>query len=246
MRHSEDVRQAVSKLLADGEFRASKRNRRFLDFVVEETLEGRGDRIKAYTIAVDVFGRSTDFDPSTDPIVRIEAARLRTALRDYYDGPGATADLRIVLPLGRYLPEFVRSSDQCVAGIFADELGDRTKVLIEVDASSERMSDVLDAALELTIDTLRLRDLRVFFVSPNTKLSNIEFVDRLLEGSSTALVVSLSERAGAIRWRVSALPTCEIMFSSKIKVQGNADHLSIDLSAAAQQIARLILNLRAV
>ena len=103
----DDVRRAVSSLLTDGGFRASKRNRRFLEFVVEETLQGRGERIKAYTIAVDVFGRSPNFDPSLDPIVRIEAARLRASLRDYYEGFGVAADLQIVLPLGRYVPRFV-------------------------------------------------------------------------------------------------------------------------------------------
>ena len=71
------VQAALAKLMLDTQLKISTRNRRFLDFVVRETLAGRSDRIKAYSIAVDVFGRSEDFDPSTDPIVRIEATRLR-------------------------------------------------------------------------------------------------------------------------------------------------------------------------
>src|SRR5690606_28768469 len=94
------------RLLADPGFRASERNRRFLHFVIDEALAGRGDRIKSYIIAVEVFGRSVDFDAETDPIVRIEATRLRAALEAYYSGPGRNEAIRIGLPKGRYVPTF--------------------------------------------------------------------------------------------------------------------------------------------
>ncbi|RUM95750.1 hypothetical protein EET67_21320 [Pseudaminobacter arsenicus] len=102
----EEVRTALERLLADSRFRASERNRRFLRFVLEEALAGRGDRIKSYIIAVEVFGRSVDFDAETDPIVRIEATRLRAALDTYYSGPGREETIRISLPKGRYVPAF--------------------------------------------------------------------------------------------------------------------------------------------
>jgi hypothetical protein len=86
--------------------RISDRSRRFLSFVVSENLAGRGDRIKAYSIGVDVFGRGDDFDPSADPIVRIEATRLRAALSTYYEGPGAGSRVRILMPPGKYIPSF--------------------------------------------------------------------------------------------------------------------------------------------
>jgi TolB-like protein/Flp pilus assembly protein TadD len=100
------IREALARLLSDPNFHASVRNRRFLRFAVEETLAGRGDRVKSYSIAVDVFGRGEDFDGSTDPIVRIEAARLRAALTAYYAGPGSGASIRISLPKGGYVPSF--------------------------------------------------------------------------------------------------------------------------------------------
>lgn len=78
--------------------------------MVEETLAGRSDRIKSYTVAVDVFGRGDGFDATTDPIVRIEASRLRTALAAYYDGPGRDATIRIHLPKGGYVPTFEQIS----------------------------------------------------------------------------------------------------------------------------------------
>ena len=242
----DDVRRAVSSLLTDGGFRASKRNRRFLEFVVEETLQGRGERIKAYTIAVDVFGRSPNFDPSLDPIVRIEAARLRASLRDYYEGFGVAADLQIVLPLGRYVPRFVPASEKkCAETFLASEFGDRTKVLVEVDAPAERLSDTLDAALELTIDNLRLRDLRVFFKPSGNGASGSDTFERPFTGSGLIYAVSLTERAGAIRWRVSELSTGEVLLTCKVKLFADAEQIVRDLNAVAQQIARMILYLRA-
>ena len=99
-----DILAALDALLGDPAFQASARNKQFLRFVVEETLAGRGDRIKSYTIAVDVFGRPPNFDASVDPIVRIEASRLRTALSNYY--ASVTAEIEISLPKGGYVPAF--------------------------------------------------------------------------------------------------------------------------------------------
>ena len=79
-----EVRLELQKMLASKDFDTSSRNRRFLTFAVEETLAGRTDRIKAYNIALSVFNRSSDFDPLADPIVRIEASRLRRSIERYY------------------------------------------------------------------------------------------------------------------------------------------------------------------
>lgn len=74
----------------------------------------RGDEaaIKAYSIAVDVFGRPQSFDPQTDPIVRVQARRLRATLEEYYAGEGADSPVRITLPVGRYVPEFLFGEDR--------------------------------------------------------------------------------------------------------------------------------------
>jgi adenylate cyclase len=101
---------ALDQLTADPQFHVSDRNRRFLRFVVEETLAGRRDRIKAYSIAIDVFGRGAEFDGRLDPIVRIEATRLRAALSAYYAGPGRDHRVHIQLPKGGYVPHFERSN----------------------------------------------------------------------------------------------------------------------------------------
>ena len=74
--------------------------------MVEETLEGRGGRIKAYAVATSVFGRNSDFDPQLDPIVRIEAGRLRQSLERYYLTAGTGDPVRITMPRGSYMAAF--------------------------------------------------------------------------------------------------------------------------------------------
>jgi adenylate cyclase len=74
--------------------------------VVEETLAGRGQSLKQYTIAVKALGRSSGFDPQTDTIVRVQAGRLRRALQRYYDTLGVDNPVIIELPKGSYIPRF--------------------------------------------------------------------------------------------------------------------------------------------
>jgi hypothetical protein len=78
----------------------------FLTFVDDKTLAGEERAIKGYTIATQALGRGDDFDPQSDPIVRVEAGRLRRALDAYYAGEGAQDPLRIVIPRGGYVPHF--------------------------------------------------------------------------------------------------------------------------------------------
>jgi adenylate cyclase len=101
------ARDALRRILDSPNFAVSERNRRFLSYVVEETLAGRSDRIKAYTIAVDVFNRDRSFDAASDPLIRIEAGRLRRGLEHYYLTAGRDDPVRITIPKGGYVPEFI-------------------------------------------------------------------------------------------------------------------------------------------
>ena len=102
------IRAQLGHILASRAFDASRRNRAFLRFIVEESLAGRADRIKAYTIATSVLGRDEAFDPQADPIVRIEASRLRRSLERYYLIAGQDDPVRIDIPKGGYVPSFQR------------------------------------------------------------------------------------------------------------------------------------------
>jgi adenylate cyclase len=100
------VRAELRRVLGSPSFDASERNRSFLAYVVEESLAGRADRIKAYSIATSVFGRDERFDPQVDSIVRIEAGRLRRSLERYYLTDGRASRIRIDIPRGGYVPVF--------------------------------------------------------------------------------------------------------------------------------------------
>ncbi|MFZ0847554.1 MAG: hypothetical protein WAM62_17345 [Pseudolabrys sp.] len=101
-----DIRAALDRVIASSHLSKSPQLGSFLRFVVQEELAGNGSRIKAYTIAADALGRDANFDPQTDPIVRVEAGRLRRALDQYYANGGSKDPVVIELPRGHYVPVF--------------------------------------------------------------------------------------------------------------------------------------------
>jgi adenylate cyclase len=96
------VLACLEKILSSPVFARSKRQQRFLRYVVTQSLDGNTARLKGYAIGVEVFDRAPTFDPMLDAIVRVEAARLRAKLREYYEGEGRDDPLRIKLPKGAY------------------------------------------------------------------------------------------------------------------------------------------------
>jgi adenylate cyclase len=101
-----DVQAQLDRMLTSSAFQASTRRRAMLRYVVEETLAGRGDRLKGFSVAVAVFGRGETFDSQSDPVVRFEARRLRRDLDSYYIDAGSGDPLRITIPKGGYVPHF--------------------------------------------------------------------------------------------------------------------------------------------
>lgn len=102
----EQVNKALERILASEKFANTPKLGRFLRFTVEKTLAGEGSELKEYLLGTEVFDRGSDFDPRLDPIVRVEARRLRAKLEEYYQGPGGQDATRIVLPKGGYVPVF--------------------------------------------------------------------------------------------------------------------------------------------
>jgi TolB-like protein len=101
-----EVRAQLDRILGSRAFAGSERARRFLTYVVEQALAGKASHIKAYSIATDVFGRDSTFDPQSDPIVRIDAGRLRRTLDRYYSNAGDDDRILITIPKGGYAPVF--------------------------------------------------------------------------------------------------------------------------------------------
>ncbi len=105
--HSEkEILGELNRILSSDLFARSSVLSSFLKFIVEETLKGNTEGLKEYTIAVNALGKSEDFNPQMDAIVRIHAGRLRRLLNEYYAGPGITDTIKIEVVKGTYVPVF--------------------------------------------------------------------------------------------------------------------------------------------
>lgn len=105
----EQVQRALAGILASERFQRSRRARELLAYLAAEALAGRGEGVKAYSVAVDVFGKGADFDAENDTLVRVQAGRLRNLLEHYYDSEGRTAEVVFTLPRGGYTLHFTLS-----------------------------------------------------------------------------------------------------------------------------------------
>ena len=103
---TERVRAHARRVLDSESFSKAHSLRRFLAYVVDETLAGRADTLKEYAIGVEVFGRGEGFDPRADTIVRVQARRLRSKLEQHYAAAGHPDGIAIHVPTGSYLPHF--------------------------------------------------------------------------------------------------------------------------------------------
>ena len=139
------IREQLSRVLNSGPFRQSQRRQRFLKHIVNETLAGRSDRLTGYNLALEIFGRPATFDPAVDPFVRIEAARLREKLREYYDAEGQQDRIRINLPKGTYTPEIKIRREKDVGAV-------RQKA-----AATQEGSSVVPSVAVLSFDDLSAR-----------------------------------------------------------------------------------------
>lgn len=107
----EEIRDALSRALESEDLKGSPTLKKILTFVVSEELAGRGDKLKAFSIALDALGKSETFDPQTDPSVRVGVGRLRNALQLYYLNRGQDDPVLITIPKGSYRPKFaIRAS----------------------------------------------------------------------------------------------------------------------------------------
>jgi len=98
----------LARVLASGIFSSSQRLSRFLRFVVESTIQGKTDELKEYAIGIEVFEKPSDFDPRIDPVVRVQASKLRSKLLEYYNSDGRGDKVAISIPKGGYVPVFER------------------------------------------------------------------------------------------------------------------------------------------
>jgi adenylate cyclase len=205
------VTAQLDAILASPMFDASERNRRFLRYIVEETLANGGTRIKGYSVGISVFDRETNFDPQIDPVVRIEAGRLRRSLERYYLTDGRCASVRISVPKGGYVPLFELNADGRTRVTTAEPVsdsptyGDRSVFVLPFTSISgndagERFAAGLSE--ELIVEFGKHRELNLFALPCLPVGDHAEF--ELLKAVTVRLVLGGSIRFSSDRVRVIA------------------------------------------
>lgn len=133
----------LEKLLTSQLFTSSPRQQRFLKYLVEKTLNGNAENLKGYTIGVEVFDRGSDFDSTLDSIVRVEAGRLRSKLREYYEIQGRNDAIRFDFPKGTYSIEvnFKQFEDKTILRR-RDDLNRKTKNGRKTDQIATKLAPI--------------------------------------------------------------------------------------------------------
>ena len=191
------VRQQLERLLASATFKQVDRLKRFLSFIVLESIGGRSTELKEYVIGVHVFGKEPSFDPRTDPIVRVQARRLRAKLVRYYQEEGASDEVIIDLPKGGYAPVFKRRETSAAAKrSIASALASRNTVSVlpfgNHGGGPELDSFCLGVREEIIHNLARFPNLRILAVEDATARAD------------AAMIVSGSVRAAGTRLRITA------------------------------------------
>ena len=106
----EEQRMEVGRILSAPQFRRAPKLRRFLELICDEHFQGRPAGINEYLIATQAFGKSTEFDPGEDALVRVQARELRRRLHEYYQSEGKSSRWILEIPTGQYAPTFTRSN----------------------------------------------------------------------------------------------------------------------------------------
>jgi TolB-like protein/Tfp pilus assembly protein PilF len=204
--HSNVVDQ-LDRILASKAFRQADRLKRFLTFIVEETLAARGERLKEFVVGVEVFGKPESFDPRNDPIVRVQARRLRAQLARYYHEEGADGELSIELPKGGYAPVFRLLKSAPAKRIFSPTLVSRNTVVVLpfADHSAARDQEYFCQGLsQEIIHTLAVTDaIRLIAWSEGVPAGSQLAIKEAAERLNAALIVTGSVRKAGGEARIS-------------------------------------------
>ncbi|MEW5983624.1 MAG: tetratricopeptide repeat protein [Acidobacteriota bacterium] len=200
------ILRQLDHVLASATFQQVDRLKRFLNFVVTETAAGRGDDLKEYVVGVQVFSKDESFDPRTDPVVRVQARRLRARLERYYRDEGQSDEWLIELPKGGYAPQFVRRETLATPKRTASTvLASRNSVAVLpfLDLSGTQNLEYFCRGLrdEIIHRLTKLQSLRVSKWNPTGPATGD--TQRELAQSGAATVISGSVRASGNTVRVT-------------------------------------------
>jgi len=192
----ESIRAQLDRVLRSTRFSDAPRISAFLRFVVEKSLAGERDQIKEIVIGMEVYGRGGSFNPQVDSIVRVEASRLRSKLRDFYLHEGQGDPIRIELPKGSYAPEFHETGPQQVAVAAAP----KRKPWIVVAAAC--LAAVLGATamwvLRKPLERVESAPVRRMAVLPFADLSEAKDLQYFCDGVAEDIIDNLSRVPGLL------------------------------------------------
>src|SRR5215831_11630047 len=202
------IHQQLDRILSSATFQQVDRLKRFISFIVTEAAAGRGDELKEYVVGVQVFGKEPSFDPRTDPIVRVQARRLRARLSRYYHDEGQQDELVIELPKGGYAPVFKRREGRPAARpSLTTALASRNTIAVFPFADHSENSDLdyfcAGLTQELIFRLTRLRGLRVLAVDED----NLDARQGAGIGAGMALRGSVRRSAEIVRVTAHVLDT---------------------------------------
>jgi len=237
----EQIQDQLDRILQSSLFIRSERMSRFLRFSVENTLASPGSAIKEYLVGVEVFDRPADYNPQVDPIVRVEARRLRAKLKSYYAAAGSTDPILIDFPKGAYSAVF--RSTELARSSNAEERGQTAVAVLPFTnlcqgTGDEYFSDGLTEELILLLT--RVRGLRVVaWYSASQFRGREQDLSSIREDLKAAAILRGSVRRTGGRVRVTAQL---IDTSSGSYLWSEAfDRDLIDVVGIQQEIARAIV-----
>jgi TolB-like protein/Flp pilus assembly protein TadD len=231
-----NLRQQVDRVLGSPTFQQVDRLKRFLTFITLEALAGRSDQLKEYVIGVQVFGKEDSFDPRTDPIVRVQARRLRARLVQYYRDEGQSDEIVIELPKGGYAPVFrQRSPNVAPRRSLGAALVSRNTVSVQPFADHTAAGDL----------DYFCRGLRQEIIDQIAKIDGLRVLawdDTGGKSSDAAMVIAGGVRAAGQQMRISiqlidGASGC-YLWSESLNANIN-DQLSAQENAARLLVARL-------
>ena len=204
---AESIRTQLRKILSSRTFVRSERLARFLSFTVEQTLAGRGEQLKEFVIGVEVFDKDEKYDPRMDPIVRVEARRLREKLRKYYETEGLADPIQIEFPTGSYAPVVQTRDAVEISAAGAPAVESAIAVLPFANLSSDQENEYFsDGLTEELINALtKVEGLRVVAWSSAFQLKGkTRDIRRIAEQLRVRAVIEGSVRRTADRLRITA------------------------------------------
>lgn len=225
------VAEQLNRILASKAFRQADRLKRFLFFIVEETIAGRGERLKEFVVGVEVFGKPESFDPRNDPIVRVQARRLRAQLARYYREEGPESEVVIELPKGGYAPVFRRQKSAPVRRSASPALVSRNTAVVQpfpdCSASGDQQYFCEGLSQEIIHTLARAEGIRL-----------IAWNDRPAAAAEAAVMVAGSVRkAGAMaRITMNLIDAA----SGAYLWSGAIDRLLDDVFTVQEEVARMI------